>query len=75
MGGKEAEALKSRGLFWWLLVLLIGALVVITAVLTILRDIHYLKKNRAPTHPINKNYADALEIALQFFDIQKCIHL
>ncbi|XWS45539.1 hypothetical protein CRYUN_Cryun15aG0145100 [Craigia yunnanensis] len=71
MGGKDAEASKSRGLFWWLLVLLIGALVVTTAVLTILRDFHYFKKNRAPPHPINKNYTDALEIALQFLDIQK----
>ncbi|KAK6258216.1 hypothetical protein SCA6_012690 [Theobroma cacao] len=71
MGGKEAEASKPRGLFWWLLVLIIGALVVTTAVLTILRDFHYFKKNRPPSHPISKKYADALEIALQFFDIQK----
>ncbi|XVE82501.1 hypothetical protein DITRI_Ditri16bG0009900 [Diplodiscus trichospermus] len=71
MGGKQAEASKSSGLFWWLLVLLIGALVVAAAVLTILRDFHYFKKNRAPSQPINKKYADALEIALQFFDVQK----
>ncbi|XVF15894.1 hypothetical protein REPUB_Repub09cG0195800 [Reevesia pubescens] len=71
MEGKEAEASKSRGLFWWLLVLLFAALVVTCSVLTILRGFHYFKKHGVPSHPINKKYADALEIALQFFDIQK----
>ncbi|XVF59759.1 hypothetical protein PTKIN_Ptkin07bG0301700 [Pterospermum kingtungense] len=68
----ETKASKSRGLFLFLLVLLFGALVVTAAVLTILRDFHYFKRNRAPSHPsINQKYADALEIALQFFDVQK----
>ncbi|PPD97792.1 hypothetical protein GOBAR_DD05169 [Gossypium barbadense] len=47
----------------------IGALVVTAAALTILKYLHFSKNNEA--HPINKKYADALELALQFFDVQK----
>ncbi|MFQ6634092.1 hypothetical protein Gotur_010474 [Gossypium turneri] len=72
MGGKQAETSNPRdrgSSIWCLLVLVIGALVVTAAALTILKYLHFSKNNEA--HPINKKYADALELALQFFDVQK----
>ncbi|MBA0741918.1 hypothetical protein Gogos_015037, partial [Gossypium gossypioides] len=72
MGGKQAETSNPRdrgSSIWCLLVLVIGALVVTAAALTILKYLHFSKNNEA--HPINKKYAGALELALQFFDVQK----
>ncbi|KAF5463000.1 hypothetical protein F2P56_018956 [Juglans regia] len=70
----KAEETKSRGWFWWLLVLVIGALVVAAATLTILRDFRRSgSASRIPGHPgaVVESYAFALETALQFFDVQK----
>ncbi|KAK8687325.1 hypothetical protein V6N13_086150 [Hibiscus sabdariffa] len=72
MEGKEGEAMKSKGTtIWCLLALVLGILVVTAAVLTVLKQCKIFKKHRTPSNPINKNYADALEVTLQFFDIQK----
>ncbi|XP_039031910.1 endoglucanase 2-like [Hibiscus syriacus] len=70
MEGKEAEALKSRcSNIWCLLALVLGVLVVTAAALTVLK--HFFKNHRTSSHPLDKKYADALEVTLQFFDVQK----
>lgn len=53
---------------------MIAILVIVAGVLAILEDLKDSKKNSASHHPgpIVKKYADALEMALQFFDVQKC---
>ncbi|XP_050227625.1 endoglucanase 24-like [Mercurialis annua] len=63
---------KSRSWGRVLLVLLIGAAVIAASVLTILKTLDHFKK-RSGGHKANmvKKYADALEVALQFFDVQK----
>ncbi|XP_048335449.2 endoglucanase 2-like isoform X2 [Ziziphus jujuba] len=73
MEGKQINEIKG-GWFWsWLLVFVIGALVVAATVLTLLRNINHFKLNRHRGHPehIVPKYADALEIAMRFFDVQK----
>lgn len=58
----------------------IGIIVLIAVVLAIVFTIRHNKANKHPddggdiTVPgsVDKNYADALKIAMQFFDIQKC---
>ncbi|KAF5735960.1 EG isoform 3 [Tripterygium wilfordii] len=75
MEGKvSAEDRKSKkGWIWWLLVLVFGASVVAAGVLTILKQFHHNKRDSVSDRPadIVKKYADALEIALNFFDVQK----
>ncbi|KAE8010609.1 hypothetical protein FH972_006966 [Carpinus fangiana] len=73
MGDEAAEKAKSKGWFWWLIVSVIGALVVTAGTLTILRNFRHSGPSSVPHHPgaIVQKYADALETALQFFDIQK----
>jgi endoglucanase len=74
MGADAAEKAKSKGWFWWLFVSVIGALVVTAGTFTILRIFHHTGPPSIPRHPgaIVEKYADALETALQFFDVQKC---
>ena len=50
----------------------IGALVVAAVTLTILKNFHHSAKPTSIPGAIVEKYADALEIALQFFDVQKC---
>ncbi|CAN6880258.1 unnamed protein product [Brassica oleracea] len=59
----------------------IGIIVLIAVVLAIVFTIRHNKSNKHPDDgadivplpgSIDKNYADALKIAMQFFDIQKC---
>lgn len=50
----------------------IGTLVVAAATLTILKNFHNSAKPTSIPGAILEKYADALEIALQFFDVQKC---
>ncbi|KAI3451457.1 hypothetical protein Pfo_008122 [Paulownia fortunei] len=63
----------SRGWGWWLLVLVIGILVMAASYITLRRDFGQLNVfHRSRRHPwIFDKYADALGIALQFFDVQK----
>lgn len=53
------------------IVFVIGALVVAAATLTILKNFHNSAKPTSIPGAIVEKYA-ALEIALQFFDVQKC---
>lgn len=75
------EKSRSKGWCGWLLVLVIVALIVGAIVIAI-------KKKQSdnnsdddaapvpgPPGAISQNYADALKIALQFFDVQKCTFL
>ncbi|XP_058098807.1 endoglucanase 24-like [Magnolia sinica] len=64
----------SKGWIWWLIVFGIAALVVTAAVLTIRKKSHRSREAApvpGPPGAIAKKYAEALRIALQFFDIQK----
>lgn len=64
---------KSKGWIWWVLVTVIGVLVIAAATLTILRDFRSkAPKVRSHHGPVVQKYADALGIAVQFFDVQKC---
>lgn len=77
MGAQKADETKSRGWLWWLLVLVLAALVVAAAVLTLLNHFKHSKPSGGVSGrpgPIVAEYANALEIAMQFFDVQKCIN-
>lgn len=68
------EGRDKLGWCWWLLVSVIVALVVTAAFITLWRDFHYFHSNNSHAHRVMVDkYADALSIAMQFFDIQKCI--
>nr|POE70565.1 endoglucanase 24 [Quercus suber] len=75
MGAEVAEQTKSKGWCWYLIVFVIGALVVAAATLTILKNFHNSAKPTSIPGAIVEKYADALEIALQFFDVQKSAKL
>ncbi|KAI3989492.1 hypothetical protein MKX01_022767, partial [Papaver californicum] len=64
---------KSKGWCCWIVVLLIAALVVTAAVITIRKKVHKNKPLPVPGPPgsIQKKYSDALAVAMQFFDVQK----
>ncbi|TYG82946.1 hypothetical protein ES288_D01G129700v1 [Gossypium darwinii] len=71
--GKES---KSRGFFGWFLVLVILALVVGAVVYIIKKKLDHGNDNKptpvpGPPGAIDHKYAYALEIAMQFFDVQK----
>ncbi|XVF63711.1 hypothetical protein PTKIN_Ptkin09bG0108100 [Pterospermum kingtungense] len=67
---------KSRGCWGWLLVIVILALVVGAVVYFVKKKIDRSNADKAapvpgPPGAIDKKYADALKIAMQFFDVQK----
>lgn len=65
----------TKGCCGWLIVLIIAALVVTAAVVAIKkRKPHHAEVLPVPGPPgaINQKYADALGVALQFFQVQKC---
>ncbi|PON99476.1 Glycoside hydrolase [Trema orientale] len=72
MGAEKEDETKSKGWLWWLLVLVLAALVVAAAVLTLLHNFEHSKPrgDGVPGRPgpIVAEYANALEIAMQFFD-------
>ncbi|KAI9119119.1 hypothetical protein K1719_009794 [Acacia pycnantha] len=60
--------------WWWLVILIICVLVFAAGLLSILNKLHRsCSSHHLPTGPTNvdQTYATALELALQFFDIQK----
>lgn len=67
---------EPKSWLWWPLVFVIGALVTAAGILTILRNYfqdHHSQQSSVSDNPnaVVKKYADALEIALQFFEVQK----
>lgn len=76
-GGKYTEGRRKAkgGWLWWLPVLVFAAIVVTMSVLTILKFVHHLKRSPHRPQKVIQKYADALEIAMQFFDVQKCNYI
>lgn len=71
MGDKS----KSRGCFGWFLVIVILALVVGAVVYTLKKKTSHSSKPApvpGPPGAVEKKYAEALQTAMQFFDVQKC---
>lgn len=71
----DAKRFDIVTLVWWLTVFAIAVLVVAAVVLSVLKFLHLSHSSpQLPTEPTNivQNYATALDLALQFFDIQKC---
>jgi ABC-type multidrug transport system permease subunit len=58
-------------LFWWLTVSVVAILVVAAGVFTIFINFHHHSHSSQPSNIVPK-YASSLQLALQFFDIQKC---
>ncbi|XP_031400022.1 endoglucanase 2-like isoform X2 [Punica granatum] len=76
-GGKEDRRSRCKGWWWWwFFVFVFGVLVVALAVVTILRHyFHSRPSSGVPSHPgdVAEEYVNALGIAMQFFDVQKCM--
>ncbi|KAA3488930.1 endoglucanase 10-like [Gossypium australe] len=73
--GKES---KSGGCLGWLLAIVVLALVVGAIVYAVKQKMDHANDNKpspvpGPPGAIDKKYADALKIAMQFFDIQKLL--
>ena len=72
---KMGEKSRSRGWCGWIIVLIVLAVVVAAVVLTIKKKSKHSDEAAPvpgpPGAPIKK-YGDALQIAMQFFDVQKC---
>ncbi|KAH9693310.1 Endoglucanase 10 [Citrus sinensis] len=68
------EKSKSKGCFGWFLVLVLLALVVGAIVYTIKKKTSHSDKPApvpGPPGAVEKKYAEALKVAMQFFDVQK----
>ncbi|XP_057973128.1 endoglucanase 10 [Malania oleifera] len=69
------ERAKSKGCCGWFLVILLAALVATAVVITVKKKFNHSKSEPLPVPgppgAITKKYADALKIAMQFFDVQK----
>ena len=61
----------------WLIVLVAVALVVTAAVVAVTKKTQHPEALPVPGPPgaINQKYAEALSVALQFFQVQKCTFL
>ncbi|KAK7262948.1 hypothetical protein RJT34_30530 [Clitoria ternatea] len=71
MEDKPNKKYHVGALFWWLAVSIIAILVVAAGVLSIITKFgHKAKPTTRPTNVVQK-YASALELALQYFDVQK----
>ena len=68
-----------KGFWSWLIVIVIAALVVTGAVFAFRRKSRNSKSEPeaapvpGPPGAITQKYADALSVAVQFFDVQKCM--
>lgn len=72
------ERKKSRGLVGWFIVLIVLAVIGVAIWLTVRKKSH--NSDSVPSVPdspgaINAKYSDALKVALQFFDVQKCMFI
>lgn len=72
MDSKKERA--KLGWCWWLFVSLFAGLVVAAAFLTLWKDFHFFRSRNSRDHGTVDKYVDALSIAMQFFEIQKCIY-
>lgn len=63
----------SKGWCGWLIVICIAALVVTAAVLAVRKKSRHAEPAPVPGPPgaVTRKYADALSVAIQFFDVQK----
>jgi len=74
--GDDGETNRKQygsDLFWWLTVSIVAILVVGAGVFTILTNFHHHSQSHSsqPSNIVPK-YASSLQLALQFFDVQKC---
>ncbi|KAK2355574.1 endoglucanase [Trifolium repens] len=60
----------GSALFWWLTVSVVAILVVAAGVFTIFINFHHHSHSSQPSNIVPK-YASSLQLALQFFDVQK----
>jgi len=61
----------------WFIVLIVVGAIAIALGLTLKNKFHHNDDDEpapGPPGPVTQKYGDALKIALQFFDIQKCKH-
>lgn len=74
MGGQGNEEKICPAWFCRSMVTVFAILVTAATALTVFSDFHF-KWHKVHNHPgpINRKYALALEVALQFFDVQKCM--
>ncbi|XP_024032880.1 endoglucanase 24 [Morus notabilis] len=73
---KKGEETKSKEWLWWLFVLVLAGVVASASVLTLLSYFKHMTKTKPSgvphrPGPVVAQYAKALEIAMQFFDVQK----
>lgn len=71
------ESRKSRGCFGWLIVLIVLGVIAFAIWIVIHKKNQDSDSGSAapvpgPPGAINKKYSDALKVAIQFFDVQKC---
>lgn len=73
---KEAKPKDKEGWFWWAVVLVIAALLIVASSITLWKKFGHFHWKGSHSHgghgPIVDKYSDALNIAMQFFDVQRC---
>lgn len=72
------EKSRSKGGWWGYLLVLIVAAAIAFGIFVMVRKKHHGSKSEAspvpgPPGAVTKKYAEALNTAMQFFDVQKCI--
>lgn len=78
VGSKEDARSRCKGwCWWWVFVFVFGVLVIALAVFTVLRKYFHSRPSSSGTSgrpgDVAQKYVDALGIAMQFFDVQKCM--
>lgn len=68
----EKEPHKDKGWVWRGLILVIMALVLAAVLISFRKYVHRSNSSEADAHQVVDKYANALSIAMQFFDVQKC---
>ena len=67
---------KSKGWSWMLLVIFFAALVLLACAFTLWYDVHRSRRSQhrpaRPPRAVDEKYANALGVAMQFFEVQKC---
>lgn len=67
----EKEPHKDKGWVWRGLILVIMALVLAAVLISFRKYVHRSNSSEADAHQVVDKYANALSIAMQFFDVQK----